>query len=364
MAEAVSPDVVVQQLAWLLLFPYPTLTQNDLCAALVAVRPHVLSVAGSLVGVAEHYAGTPTPVSPASVAVALTSAWAATGQPLAPQDVAPPLREAFADVGQPLDAPATAAALCAAFPPAQTRAGVLPIVAALSGTGFGIREGAGAFRQILPTLPVAALAGALKDVYVGPPLEAGAYAEKLHALGMSAQEASPLITAGYAWLSADALAQVLVEAFPETTGSALLLGWCLQLSGFELLGVAGALNALISGLRARDLAAALKIVFPTSTLGRAITQLQTSGVSAATAAVELTSEFSDVNVTQLGWILLTFFRATAPGPAGMTVGLATARWPMGAAATTLVRLFPRLTATQIAVILKAAYQGGQGHVRR
>jgi hypothetical protein len=361
MAGALQPVTsAATDLASLLVHAYPDVAQASLCTALALVAYDVADLVAGLLGVRAHYSAHGNPVTPASACLAIASALAQLGTPLTPPLAAAALLPTFAAIGEPLDAVRLAGALATGFPLSEiTAATLLPFALALRNGGFALADAARGLAQAYPAAAARSLAGALKPVWLGPTPTAEQYARYLHDQGMSAQQASPILARGYAWIGADELALLLVDSFPETTTSAVLVCWCLGAAAIAEAEAARALVATISDLPAGVLAAALKTTYPSPGVLRLIGTLVAAGRTAPQAAILLAADLPDYTATQLGWLLIVFFTATAPDPLGMTIALHAATCPMSGAAMALHRLFPLLTAAAIAALLKAVYLSGE-----
>jgi hypothetical protein len=359
MAGALEPYVTsTDDMASLLVYAYPTLGQAALCTALAMGGWRGADLTSGLLAVRQHFADIGDPVTPPSAAVAVFDAWASVEPPPAPAALALALLPAFAAIGQPLSATAAAVGLLAAIPIGPVTATTLePYAQALRAGDFGIAAAAAALVAALPGVSAVPLAGALKRTYLGPTPTAGEYAESLHGQGLTAQEATPLLAAAYTFPAGQDLAQLLVDYFPETTGTALLVCWCLSVGRTGRREAASAVVAVQSGVDASILAAALKTTYPSPAVDAAVSALQRDGSTAQEAGAALLAGFPDLTPTQAAWLMYTRFADTAPDPLALASALAGDAVAMTGAAVALHGLFPRLTAAELAAILKAAYQG-------
>jgi hypothetical protein len=359
MADGVRPySDSAGDTATLLVFAYPSLLQADLAAALSHANYGLEDLASALLTVRTHYQQTPTPVTPASVASALAQSWPGPGN-LVPAQVADVLIPAFSDHGAPLDATNLSEALVTAFPlDVISVAALVPYVVALR-PFFVLAETASGFAAAVPRLSATPLAGSLKTIYLGRTATVADYARSLSATGRTAQEATPVIVGAYPLTSATELAQALIDAFPETAGSTLLVCWCLAIAAVAEVPAAEALVTVEPALGAIPLAGALKTAYPAAAVLRAVADMQAQGVYAVDAAPALARQFSDLTGTQLLWLVMTHFGATAPDALAGAHALAAAAVTITHTAVALRRLYPLLSAAAIAAILKHVYLGAR-----
>lgn len=325
---------------------YPGLTQLELAAASLTAGFGIAGGASAIAELRQFFAPT-SPVTASSVAVAVSAAAAAAGQPVLPSDVTAALLQIFPDI----DAPTLAGALVAAFPITTITADVLlPLVTALAAT-FTMAEAAQGCTAALPELDAAPLAIALATVYQAT-MTALAYAQSLRAGGLTAQQAAPLIDGSYPPREPDAFVQLLTTAFPDTTGTPLLLAWCFAAASQTADAATAGLAA--TGLQPDVIAAALKTVYPQQAATDVIAAVKAVYGPASKAAQSLTTQLSDLTSTQIGWLLITRFYTDATE---MTQALASALWKRDAAAAALQALWPLMTGAEIGTVLDHVYGG-------
>jgi hypothetical protein len=182
-----------------------------------------------------------------------------------------------------------------------------------------------------------------------------AMAQQLHAEGLIAPEAAPILVAQQpdAFINnPPRLIQLLTDQFKESTRTAAQMAWALSAAGIP---PTKAVPALAGLYQMRDLTAG---VFPSPAVQRLIIRLQEQGRSALEAAAQLRQEDAqyDQNPLALGILLRLNFSDSANAPPAVAQALKSAAYTSKSAVqSALEQLFPTASAQEIASAVNQAY---------
>jgi hypothetical protein len=154
------------------------------------------------------------------------------------------------------------------------------------------------------------------------------------------------------------LTQVLLTAFPSTTAAPVLVAWCLAVAGASVGDGVVQLRVAFDRATAAELAAAGKPAWPAPDVAATIDELLDAGATATEAAAILAATYPDLTPTQVAWVLLVRFAATAPDARALVAALAGSGQAMPATARAVHRLLPLAGAPALAAMCKSAYLGG------
>jgi hypothetical protein len=177
------------------------------------------------------------------------------------------------------------------------------------------------------------------------------FAQRQKAAGLTCQQAAPPLIKAFPSQSASDLATLFLKVFPETTGTALLLLWALELAGIKSNDPAIQTPGLFPQANQDTWTRALKTVYPQAATSSAAKALAAAGTNPITAANHLRTVQADLTPTQMGWLLLAY----PPLSDGSTLSLVhslTACFDMNGAAQAARDLFPLLAIDDLAYLLQ------------
>ena len=184
-------------------------------------------------------------------------------------------------------------------------------------------------------------------------------AEQLHQQQVSAQDAARQIVNRFSSQftnHAALLIPLLRTHFPESTKTLTQVAWALAMVPYPVLQSATAIQAVYqASVSIADSAAALKAAYPAPGVQQQVSQLVTSGSTAAVAAPAVHTAHADLTALQMAVLLRMNFAATVSNPTQMAEALNGCNYAALEATAAVSQVYPLSSVADIAAAINQVY---------